>query len=119
MTYKEYLQAAEKWDINQALVSRVEQAYTMELPKILQQIVSHADDPVFFDDGTHVFSYSEILDAENTLDVAFREKGLIPIVDYYDGNYVVYNCNGHDWAIYSAIDDLSFKRRPTLAEVLF
>lgn len=118
MTKSEYLKTAKGWEINLNLVAAIEKIYCVKLPELLRRIISHSEEPYFFDDGTHVLSYSEVLYADEDLDVAFSEKKLIPVVDCCDGNYVVYDYDNQTWAMYSIIDDILFNQSNTLDEIL-
>ena len=117
MTKSEYLKSVENWQIQDSIVDRIEKVYSKNLPELLQRIVSHTDKPFFFDDGTHILSYTEVLKAEEELGVAFPEKYIIPVVDCCDGNYIVYDYQNKVWAIYNIIDDIIFNQGNTLYEL--
>lgn len=118
MTKSEYLNAASKWEIIDEIVEAVSNAYSRRLPKLLQRIVSHSDNPCFFGDGSHVLSLAEMLGVEETLGVSFADKHLIPVVDCCDGDYIVFDYDKGVWAIYNIVDDVTFKQRETLGELL-
>lgn len=117
MNKSEYLDAASKWEIVDERVRTVGKAYSRRIPDLLQRIVSHSDEPHFFDDGSHVLSLAEMLGTEETLGVSFSDKHLVPVVDCCDGDYIVYDYDKDVWAIYNIIDDVSFKHKRTLGEL--
>lgn len=118
MNKSDYLDAASKWEIVDERVEAVGRAYSSRIPEQLQRIVSHADEPYFFEDGPHILSLAEMLGAEETLGVSFSDKHLVPVVDCCDGDYIVYDYDKEVWAIYNIVDDVSFKQGGSLAELL-
>jgi len=118
MTKDEYLREASRWKIDSELVARVEHRYSVELPELLKRIVSHSEDPVFFDDGTHILSYAEVIDAEDDLHVDFSGRKIIPVADCLDNDYIVYDYEHDVWALFNTTDEILFKERESLEELL-
>ena len=65
-----------------------------------------------------ILSYKEILNAEYDLHVDFKTKQMIPLADCGDNDFVVYHFDTHEWSKFNIIDEVTFKKRKTLAEVL-
>ena len=118
MNKSDYLDAASKWEIVDERVRTVGKAYSGRIPELLQRIVSHSDEPHFFDDGSHVLSLAEMLGTEETLGISFSDKHLVPVVDCCDGDYIVYDYDKEVWAIYNMIDEVVFRQGDSLIELL-
>lgn len=117
MTKSEYLDAAGKWEIVDDRVEAIGKVYSRRIPELLRRIISHSDEPYFFDDGSHILSPTEMLGVEETLGVSFSDRHLLPVVDCCDGDYIVYDYANAAWAIYNIIDDVLFKYRDSLDQL--
>lgn len=117
MTAKEYLESITKKEIDLGKVEKIQNIYNKVLPEEVQKIVSNAEKSIFLDD-VRILSYKEILNAEHDLHVDFKMKRMIPLADCGDNDFVVYHFDTHDWSKFNIIDELTFKKRKTLAEVL-
>lgn len=118
MNKSDYLDAASKWEIVDERVEAIGETYTLRLPELLQRIISHSDEPYFFDDGSHILSLDEMLGVEETLGVSFSDKHLVPVVDCCDGDFIVYNYGNDVWAIYNIVDDVLFRSGNSLGDLL-
>lgn len=117
MTAKEYLESVTKKEIDLSKVAKIQDIYNKVLPEEVQKIVSNAEKSIFLDD-VRLLSYKEILNAEHDLHIDFKMKQMIPLADCGDNDFVVYHFDTHDWSRFNIIDELTFKKRKTLAEVL-
>ena len=117
MTAKEYFESITKKEIDLGKVEKIQSIYNKVLPKEVQRIVSNAESSIFFDD-VRILSYKEILNAEYDLHVDFTTKQMIPLADCGDNDFVVYHFDTHEWSKFNIIDEVTFKKRKTLAEVL-
>lgn len=118
MTRKEYLNKLEKVSINVEIVNCVEAVYGHTLPTVIKQMLSFSKESVFFDDEFRTLSLSEILDAQADLHVDFKALGLIPVIDCGENDFIVYYFNDDSWSKYNIIDELSFKKRALLKDLL-
>jgi hypothetical protein len=118
MTKKEYLEKIACEKVDEEKVAKVEEVYGNQLPKILKQIVSHAESTEFLDDGGRILALNEILDATKDLHVDFQEKNMIPMVDCGENDFIVYHFNDAIWSKFNIIEECVFKKKNTLNEVL-
>ena len=117
MTAKEYFESITKKEIDLGKVEKIQNIYNKVLPEEVQRIVSNAESSIFLDD-VRILSYKEILNAEYDLYVDFKTKQMIPLADCGDNDFVVYHFDTHEWSKFNIIDEVTFKKRKTLAEVL-
>ncbi len=118
MTKKEYLQRLAAIKVNSKKVKKVETSYGTELPEIIRKIVTSADETIFFDDGFRILSLDEICDAEKDLHVNFKEKGIIPLADCGENDFIVYHFEDEIWSKFNIIDETVFKKKSGFEELL-
>ena len=112
-----YFESITKKEIDLGKVEKIQNIYNKVLPEEVQRIVSNAESSIFLDD-VRILSYKEILNAEYDLHVDFKTKQMIPLADCGDNDFVVYHFDTHEWSKFNIIDEVTFKKRKTLAEVL-
>ena len=118
MNKQEYLNSIQRCTINEKKIIKISQLYSNELPDLLLKIVSNCDESVFFDDGSRILSFAEILDAERDLNVPFQQKSLIPVADCGDNDFIVYDYKNKVWEKYNIVDETVFKKRCKLEMLL-
>ncbi len=118
MTSKEYIKALNDHNIDNKRINGVIDLYADNLPEIVLKIVSSAKETVFLDDDKRVLSYDEIVDAEKDLHVNFKEKGMIPLIDCGDNDFIVYDFNDSSWFKFNIVDEAVFKRKNSIYELL-
>lgn len=118
MSTVEFLDKLNKTKNDSAKVSKIADAYHVELNEDLSKIISCAEKENFFDEDRRALSYKEILNPVRYMGIDFVSKGLIPLVDIYDNTYVVYIITEKKYALYSATDDLTFKKRKKCKELI-
>lgn len=118
MDKKEYLAKLEAVSIDAKKVEKIGELYSVDLPEILQKIISFAKETVFFDDGSRILSYDEIVDAEKDLHIEFKRKGIIPVADCGENDFIVYHYNDSIWSKFNIIDESVFKKKKTIEELL-
>lgn len=118
MTKEEFLSEISTAEVDEQKVKKIQETYGISLPLQLQQLISCVDETVFFDDDSRILSFQEIIDAEEDLHTDFKTAGIIPVADCGDNDFVVFNSADNTWAKYNIIDEVSFKKRTNLCEVL-
>lgn len=118
MTRKEYLAKLETAPVRDEAVGCVEAAYGCTLPPAARRMVSFSRESVFFDDGFRTLSLSEVLDAQADLQVDFRALGLVPLADCGDNDFIVCHVRDGGWSKFNIADELVFKKRPRLEDLL-
>lgn len=118
MNCKEYIQSIEKSPISTLKIKSVENRYTEIKSKLVMQIVSCAEETNFFDDDIRSLSFNEIIEAENDLHVDFKSKGLLPLFDCGENDFIVYHLCDNSWSKFNITDEIIFNKRPSLMELL-
>lgn len=118
MTGKEYLNSLSGVQVDREKTDKIASLFTGDLPDIVLRMISNAKEPVFLDDGSRVLSFNEIADAETDLHVAFRDQGMIPLVDRGENNFIVYHFLDKIWSKFNIVDETVFGKKDSLAELL-
>ena len=98
MTKKEYMEQLPGKSIDAKKVEEIEAIYHAVLPELVKKIVSNADESIFFEDEYRILSYKEIADAQVDLHVDFKSKGLIPLADCGENDFIVYHFADGSWS---------------------
>lgn len=118
MTKKEYVESLTKMNIDSSKVAKIEKLYGVSFPNIVKKIISNADKTIFFDDDYRVISLNELEEAEKDLHIEFRKKGIIPLVDCGENDFIVYHFNDDFWSKFNIIDETVFKKKNSIDELL-
>ena len=118
MNRVDYIKELEEFKIDSKKVEIIEKKYKAPLSDTVKKIVSNSEDSVFFDDDYRILSFDEIVDAENDLHVGFAEKGIIPIVDCGENDFIVYHFHDDFWSKFNIIDETVSKKQETLEDFL-
>ena len=118
MTKKEYINRLKSISFDIEKVSKIEKLYGFKLPAQAKSILSTNEEAEFFDDGTRILSYQEVVDAEHDLHVDFNALGIIPIADCGDNDFIVFNSKENIWSKFNIVDETEFKKKATLEELL-
>lgn len=118
MNKSEYISAVEKCSVISQKVEQVEAVYQTKVTDFLAKAISYADNSVFIEEEKRVLAYSEIIQLDKDYDNAFTTNGLIPLIDCYDGVFIVFVVSECMWAKYSTSDMSIFKKRSTMSEVI-
>lgn len=118
MKKKEYLDWLANKNVDKKRVKKIQEVYRLILPVIIQKIISNNDESIFFDDEYRILSFREIVDANYDLHVDFKGKGLIPLVDCGENDFIVYLSNEEIWAKFNIVDETIFRRKNTIEEML-
>ena len=117
MNAKEYLSNVMHQSIDEMKTTILEKQYHMQFPEIIKHMISCNNDPIFFDDK-RVLSYREMMDAEKDLHVDFSGRGIFPVIDCGENDFIVYHSSKNNWSIFNIVDEISFKQREQLEELL-
>ncbi len=118
MTKKEYFNIISNIETDKSKIERIETLYNRKLPDQLQKIISNSSETVFLDDNTRILSFDEIADAETDLHISFSKKGMIPVADCGENDFIVYHFDDADWSKFNIVDESIFKRKASLDELL-
>lgn len=118
MNKKEYLERVQKCEIDVKKVEEIQKIYETEFLDNFKRIISMSEETIFLNEDRRVLSFAEIVDAETDLHIAFKDKGIIPIVDCGENDFIVYHFNDDFWSIFNIIDESVFKKKDVLSELL-
>lgn len=118
MTNKEYLEIVRQSLIDKDKVKKIAEAYSDQLPDMVQRIISSSDSGIFLDDEIRILSYTEVLNAEKDLHVPFKDLCIIPLADCEDNDFIVFDFRNSIWAKFNIVDKTMFKKRQSLEELL-
>lgn len=106
-------------NIDMSKVRMVEDLYKKEIDnKLVMRIISSSEETKFFDDNIRSLSFNEIIEAENDLHVDFKSKGLLPLFDCGDNDFIVYHLYDKTWSKFNITDNTIFKRSISLIDIL-
>lgn len=105
-----------KTDVNK--VKKIQEVYETVLPDTIQKILSNNDEPVFLDSGIRILSFDEIVAAEEELHTDFKTRGILPLADCGENDFIVYHFKEQVWSKFNINDEIIFKRRKELKELL-
>lgn len=118
MTKQEYIDSVMLCPENSERIKAISDLFENEINGIIAKIISFADNADFIGEERRVFSYNEILNASKEYDTDFQALGIIPIIDAYDNELIVYVIAENVWAKFSLSDEILFKKSNTLEEIL-
>ena len=118
MNKQEYLEKVLQCPENKERLKTISELYGTAISGVAANIISYADNADFIDDERRAFSYKEIINASKEYDRDFKAMGLIPVIDAYDNDLIVYVIAENKWAKYSLSDDVVFKKKDKLESVL-
>lgn len=87
------------------------------MPEIVKKIISSVDDTIFLEEDWRILSLSEIEDAEKDLHIEFGEKGILPLVDCGENDFIVYHFQDEIWSKFNIVDEVIFQKKNTIEEL--
>lgn len=118
MTKQDYLNNVLLCSINEKRVKALSELYGKCIDGIIAQIVSYADNADFIGEDRRALSFSEILNASKDYEKDFISLGIIPFIDAYDNDLIVYVITENMWAKYSLSDEVLFKKKDSIEKLL-
>lgn len=106
-------------EIKEAFINYLEAKYDCKLTAEARRVFSVCGEEAIFygdDTGFRIMSQNEILNAKDN--IINEDMKLIPIIDYYDNDYLVYIVENKKWGFYHCIDNLIFREFDTFKEFL-
>ena len=123
MKFKPFLNKYTTAPIDEKKVAKVVKAYGWDIPEELQHFISACKREIFVENDSFsadfkVLSLDEIIDAETDLGIDFRALKMIPVIDCYDNQFLVYQMDKRNWGLYSMDDDIIFDENESMEELL-
>lgn len=118
MTTDEFIRYISSKNIDDDKVDQIKEVYGTDLSELVKSIISSSDENIFLDTGVRLLSYQEILSAEKELGVEFKSKGIIPLFDCNDNDFIVYHYNDDTWSKFNIVDETIFKKADNLTDLI-
>ena len=120
MKLKDTLGKLTNVQVDNDFIAQLEKMYSIVLPDEVRRIVSISKDTVSYDDFSLLrgLSRSEINDASADMSVDFISKGILPLFDAGDNDYIVYNIAEKVWYKFNIVDEVKFSTTQYLSEYL-
>ena len=118
MTREEFLNSVKNVKINLETVKKIEDKYKCTLPEQVKKILSVSERQLFFDEERRLLSTNEIENATEQLHVDFIQKGIIPIIDAYENDFISYNVKSKKWCFLNLNDGSIFSEDINLESIL-
>ena len=117
---KEALKELDKVQVDDSLISEVENLYEVDLSDELKKIISLNKEGVFYSDLASLegLSADNILDESDDLASECTELDLLPLFDIGDNTYIVYNLNKKCWSKFNLGEGSLFEEAQNLLEYL-
>lgn len=118
MTREEFLNNVKNAIVNFETVKKIENKYKCTLPEQVKKILSVSESQLFFDEERRLLSTNEIENATEQLHVDFIQKGIIPIIDAYENDFISYNFKSKKWCFFNLNDGSIFSEDTSLESIL-
>ena len=118
MDKKQFMEKLTHTQVADDAVSSVEHIYGPLSAPDVGQLLSMQDDTLFFDD-CRLLSHDEILRAQQELHVDFTGRGMLPLIDCGDNDFIVFHLKTGRWSKFNIVDESVFQERTSLKDVLF
>jgi len=117
---KEALKELDKVEIDNSLISEVENLYEVELSDELKKIISLNKEGAFYNDMEFLqgLSSDDILDESDELIAECTELDLLPLFDIGENIYIVYNLQKNCWSKFNSSEEDLFEETQNLLDYL-
>lgn len=117
MNRKEFLDSLKSVSISPDVKEKVTGIYN-GVPNIILEILTKYPSPELFDENeSRTLSLNEVIHAEEDNGVPFGSKNIIPIADFGDNDYIVYNSDQKKWCMYNILDETIFNEEDTFEKL--
>jgi len=117
---KEALKELDKVEIDNSLISEIENLYEVELPDELKKIISLNKEGVLYNDMEYLqgLSSEDILDESDDFASECTELDLLPLFDIGENIYIVYNLQKNCWSKFNSSEEDLFEETQNLLDYL-
>lgn len=117
MNGNEYLKSLTGVEVSKNVSEMIASVYADNLPEVVLKIASNAKETLFLADDNRILSFDEIINAEQDLHIDFKDKGIIPLIDCGENDFIVYHFEDNFWSKYNIVDETVFKKVDKLEEI--
>lgn len=119
MTPTVFMEELSQQAINDEKVTLIQKVYSTHLPDEVSRLIAFtSDNSIFIADERRLLSFKEILHAADTMHVDFVRYGIIPLIDCYDNDFIVFNFKTQSWSMFNIVDQISFNDGQELKDLL-
>lgn len=119
MKINDFILTLSNISVDNKIVYAIQKKYiSKDIPRIVQQLLTVAQDGTFFDEGCRLLSYDEIFSASQELNINFSKHGIIPFFDITDNDYIVYNFKKGKWELFNIVEEISFRHAKQLNDII-
>ena len=121
MKYNAFISTLTYQTANSENVKKIEKLYSANFPTELVCLISNLDKTIFFDCDTflRLLDLQEVLEAETDMNVDFIAKGILPLFDLGDNDYLSFDLNKQMWCKYNIVDEIGFAYKANLLDYNF
>ena len=117
MRKDEFMSIYENADINAGIVAQLETEYKSSIPEEVAKLISLNLDKL--SDNSRVMDIAEICRSSELYGVDFIGKKIIPCIDCFDNDFIVYDLKTMKWMSFNIVDEIAFgDSYPDLENVL-
>lgn len=118
MKLKDTLSKIAEVKIDADFTAQVEDMYKTAFPDEVKRILSLSNDTVSYDDFSLLrgLSHAEITYASADMTVDFIGKGILPLFDVGDNDYIVYDILEKAWCKFNIVDEVKFSETHNIFE---
>lgn len=106
----DFFKSLDNVKVDTKVVRDVEKAYDCWIPSEVARIICKAKKGEFVGNNSRILSLNEILNAEKDLGVKFASKGLVPIADTGNNDFIVYDSKKNNFSKFNITDQVQFKK---------
>ena len=112
MNITELIELIQETPIDEKNVELIEKKYECSIPKLIKHIISYdAEDR--FSVGCRLLTFDEIVKADDYLGLDLSLKKLIPIIDTFDNDFILYDAGNGNWIKMNIVDECIFEEAIT------
>lgn len=118
MKLKDTLAKLAEVKIDEDFTAQVESMYKAAFPDEVKRILSLSSETVFYDDFSLLrgLSHAETIDASVDMAVDFIDKGILPLFDAGDNDYIVYDVLEKAWCKFNIVDEVKFSKAHNISK---
>ncbi len=121
MKLTDEIQNVNSIEIDKEFIVKVEEVYSCKLPEFVKHILSIPHRQGGYEERPGSLRKLEndmILVASEEMQSDFKGSHLVPIFDFFDNDYLCYDCANNSWCMYNTVDDHSYNKHGALSELL-
>ena len=115
MKYENIIKELSKTKIDKSYVDSIEEYYGMKIPEDILKLLSIGKKTPFID-NVRIVSTKEIIESNVFLGVDCKTKGIVPLIDVFDNDFIIYSIKEKCYYIYNIVDDVLFDKKANLSD---